>query len=227
MADINTPTSVNMLYRGTNRIKFGVVQVLRNVFANPDIVPDERYRYVPSTKEGKTWEETSKISIYRTYPKRIELFPALTVMAGAYTAELMALSEEREVAMEHFDDAGILVNTSHVGHSIVPITINILAKASTDDRENITDIVVMILRVLARGQFARHGFSYNKIEVGGENEAEGEDGEILYGNSVTINCNTDYWYVFSESQENLINSIALKVFGEKTATSPEILLHPD
>jgi len=101
------------------------------------------------------------------------------------------------------------------------------AKESTDDRENLTDIIVMVLRVLSRGQFGRHGFSYNKIEIGGESEEEGEDGKILYKNSITINCNTDYWYVFNEGQENLINSVAIKVFGQKTPTSPEILLHPD
>jgi len=225
--DINAPTSANMMFRGTNRIKFGVVQVLREVFANPDIVVDERYRYVPSTSEGRTWDSTSKISIYRSYPKRIELYPAITVSAGGYTAELMALSEEREVATERFDDSGTVLDVSHVGHSIVPITISITAKESTDDRENLTDIIVMVLRVLSRGQFGRHGFSYNKIEIGGESEEEGEDGKILYKNSITINCNTDYWYVFNEGQENLINSVAIKVFGQETPTSPEILLHPD
>lgn len=227
MTDINAPTSKNMLYRGTNKIKTALVKVLREVFANPDIVVDERYRYVPAMEEGDTWDQTSKISIFRSYPKRIELYPAITITAGAYTAELMALSDEREVGMEHYDEAGVVEQTSFVGHSIVPITINIVAKGSTDDRENLTDIIVMILRVLARGNFAKYGFAYNKMEVGGETEDIADDGEILYGNSITINCNTDYWYIMGENQAGLINAIGIKVFGQVSSTSPEILLHPE
>ena len=218
---------MNMLYRGTNKIKYALVKVLRDVFADPTIVIDERYRYIPSMEEKDTWDKTSKISIYRSYPKRIEVYPAITISSGAYVSELMTLSDEKEVAMEHFNNNGVLESISYVGHSIVPITIDIRAKGSTDDREVLTDIIVMILRILGRGRFAKYGFAYNKIEVGGETEDTGDDGEIIYGNSITINCNTDYWYIFDENQADLINAVGVKVFGQVSSTSPDVLLHPD
>ena len=214
-----------LIYRGTNTIKVSLLYVLRAIFANPAIVKDERYRYVPTTEESAT--NKTKISIYRSYPKRIETYPSIIISSGAYDADLMSMGEEREDGSQHFDSQGSFSAMSYVGYSSIPITMTVTAKNSTDDRENLTDILVMILRILGRGQFSRFGFSYNKIAISGDAEEPADDGEILYRNSVTINCNTDYWYLFDKNQQELINAIGIKVFGQLTGTSPLVNLHPD
>ena len=213
---------IDLVFRGTLALKLAVEEMLRNIFASPDIIKDPRYRYIPTMEAGK-----SSLSIYRAYPQRVELYPSLFISSGAYTGELMSMSDEKEMGSERREEDGTLVDTSYVGHSIVPITITVVAKQSSDDRDNLTDILMMIFRVLGRAQFARYGFTYNKIEVAGDSEDEGDDGVIYYRNSVTLNCNTDYWYVFDASQEDLINTIGLKVFGQKTPSDTRIQLHPD
>jgi hypothetical protein len=214
-----------MLFRGTNLIKLAVVKVLREAFANPNIVLDERYRYVASLDEDRPTKKETKIAIYRNYPERIEVYPCIIVSAGGYNADLMSMGEERELGTERKED-GILVSESFVGYSSIPITLTVFAKSSTDDRENLTDILVMILRVLGRGLFAKWGFGWNKISVAGESEATADDGEIIYQNSVTINCNTDFWYKLAPEQIDLINSIGIKVFGQLNPDAPLVPLHP-
>ena len=216
----------NMLFRGTNLIKMAIVKVLRDVFADPAIVVDERYRYVPSTEEDTATNKESKIAIYRNFPERIEVYPCIIVSAGAYNADLMSMGDERELGSQQKDENGVVISESYVGYSSVPITLTIFAKSSTDDRENLTDILVMILRVLGRGKFAKWGFGWNKISVAGESETSADDGELIYQNSVTINCNTDYWYKLTPDQEGLINSIGIKVYGQLDPTAPLVPLHP-
>lgn len=216
---------IDLLFRGAAHLKLSIETVLRAIFANPAIMKDERYRYVPTTEEkaGKK----SKISIYRSFPKRVELYPAILISIGSYDADLVAMGAEREDATESFDENGTLSGQSYVGHSIVPVTVTIMASGSADDRDNLVDYLIHIFRVLGRGKFAPYGFSYNKIAISGDTEQSADSGEILFGNSITINCNTDYWYEEDFDQTKLIESVGLKVFGQVSSGSTPIQMHPD
>lgn len=217
---------VDLIFRGTLHLKRAVVRVLREIFADPNIMKDERYRYIPSTEEDANGSK-SKVSIYRSFPKRIEKYPAIIVSIGSHDADLVAMGVEREDATESFDNNGVLSGQSYVGHSITPVTVTVISEGSADDRDNLIDYLVMIFRVLGRGKFGTYGFSYNKIAISGDSETTSDSGEILFSNSVTINCNTDYWYKEDFNQAALIESIALKVFGQTSPNSTSIQMHPD
>jgi len=210
------------VYRGTNFIKVGLELILRSIFADPNIV-DSRYRYVIPTTKGNP-DPDNKIAIYRTNSNRVEFYPALIISAGAHDTNLTALGTDVEEEPSGEDD-GEEVQTAG-GWKIVPITIRVLAKSSSDDRDNLTDILEQIFRTLARGEFNRLGIGFTHISIAGDSETEGDDGNIIYENAVTIECNTDYWRILPYDHSSDINKVAIKVFGQLTDGSPEVPLHP-
>jgi hypothetical protein len=220
---VTTPLTQNFNFRGTRDLKLGFEILLRSIFADPIIVKNENFRYVPPM--GTTPSPKNKISIFRTNPNRIELYPALIISRGSYDTNLMGLGEERENASEKIVN-GVLTSSSYVGHKVVPIQISVRAKGSGDDRDILTDLLEEIFRVLARNKFGLFGVGFTNISVGEETQEEGDDGNIIYGSSIMLQCNTDYSYIIDVAQEGLIKSIFLRVYGQISKNSPLIPLHP-
>lgn len=218
-------------YRGTFDIKNVFVKVLREIFAS-DIM-EEEFRYVPSPDiidENKGDDEggakDTKIRIYKSFPKRIQSYPCIIVATRGYDASLMALGEEGEEAADGFKD-GILVGRSFVGHYIVPLEITVYAKDSTDDRDKLTDLLVVMLRILRRSLFHGFGVGYRTITVGGENQQEDpRDRFQIFTNSITVECQTDYILDLTIEESELVEKILLDVKGQAGPGQPIESLAP-
>jgi hypothetical protein len=178
--------------------------VLRRIFAS-DII-DKRYRY--SEKE-----EDTKIRIFRAFPKRLEFPLSIAISAGGFTGRLSALGQQHDLVGQRANpdpaNPQPILNASG-GHTIMPIELKVYAKGSSDDRENVTDILTMIFQIWAeRGQFKK--FGWVDWRVTGEGQYMDVDKELVFTNSVTINAQTDYTYVIKPEQAVLIEKIALEV----------------
>ena len=173
----------------TNYIKLAFVAVLRYAFSS-DLVPD-RYKYT-------TEERTTKIKIYRSHPKQIEMWPCIILRCGSSREDISALGSEE--ALEDITDAsGIPTGVSYMGSLNLPVDIEVQGK-STKEREQITDLAIFFLRFLFRQKIQEKGIAFTRINIHGESEDE-IDKEIIYKNEITIDC----YYEFTHDYENIIN----------------------
>jgi len=72
---------------------------------------------------------------------------------------------------------------------VVPIRITIYAM-STTDRERLTDLIVLYIRSVFRNKF-KPFCTYANIQIGGDTQEEWEN-QVLYINTVTVTCWTQY-----------------------------------
>jgi hypothetical protein len=199
---MNTPNLV-LNFRGIHSIKVTMELILRQIFASELI--DKRYRYSPDEKE-------TKIRIYRVFTKRLEHYPAITITAGGFPVHLLALGNDYELTSEHPnpDPNNLQPLRTAGGHMIVPIELKVWAKESVDDRENLTDILIMIFRIFAqRGQFKK--FGWVNWRVGGETQFTDADTRMVFNNTIVVDTQTDYTYLIKPEQATLIEQIALRV----------------
>ena len=197
---------LNLNFRGTNWIKEAFQQVLQELFANTDVM-DERFLY--DTDDAKT-----QIKIYRSFPQRMEFYPCIAISAEPFDGSLTSMGIEGEDATD-VQEQGILTKLTYTGHIIIPINLKVFARQSTDDREQITDILFILLRILgARQAFARFGFGYTHININGEDQFVDDDNHMVFTNSITIQCNTDYTYVVDVLTQETIEKIVVRVFGK-------------
>ena len=206
----------NMIFRGTNLMKKAYERVLRDVFAS-DIV-DKRFRY-------DTDDEKSKIAIYRAYPQRLEKFPAIIISTGAWNADLVSMGIAGE-EMEEVIVNGKLVSQVFSGYMRVPVTLRIFSLGSTEDREVLTDILIMILRILSRGQFAKFGIGFHQIAIGGEDQFAYDTGQMVYTNSLTIENHTDFSLVSGVDETMLIDKVSVYLYGFLKPEDTPKQLHP-
>lgn len=202
MAD---PKKLNLVFRATNHIKLSLEAILREVFAT-DLVP-ESFRY-------ESDEVQSKIRIFRGFPSRKEAYPCIAITAGRFDGSLIAMGTTGEEASEVFDTAGnILIAQTFTGQHTVPITLKVFSKNSSDEREQLLDLLYCILRIFTLNRLAPFGVAYNKIYINGEDQVEYADRELIFTNSVTIECHTDFTHVVDIAQSDLIQKIVIRVFG--------------
>ncbi len=209
------PETINFIFRGTNLIKLGVIRVLREIFTT-DLV-DERFRYNPEIDKKGGEDEKTQIRIYRAYPNRPVFYPCIIARVQSFNAPQMALGEFREDASNINDPVtGAPISESFTGHIVMPVEFTVYAKSSSDDRENIFDILLMIFKVLQRDAFHKLGLGHVTINTGGEGEFEDEkDQKMIYTNSIVLHFNTDYTLELTNDQSLLINNCAVKVFGQE------------
>lgn len=203
MADVET-----LNFRGTYEIKEGFENILRDIFANPLIIKDDRFRYVLDD------EEKSKIRIYRSFPTRVEHWPIIYVTVGPHNPKLMALGANKEEEGEQFE-GGVLKTQSATGHAVIPVNLNVECKEMQGARDRLRDLLVQILRVLGREKFVFYGLGWSDIEAGGDDQREDADGKIIYTAAVTVYVNTDYTEVLGIDPEvvGLIETIVIDVLG--------------
>lgn len=212
---------INLYYRGTFELKRAFEIVLRRVFSDPTIIIDKRYKY-------NSKEQLTKLRIYRSFPTRAEHYPAITVSAGAHDASLTALGTDKEEASERIE-GGVLQSQTYTGHTVVPIILTVHAKESQQDRDLLRDILIQILRILARPMFSRFGIGYSTISVGADEQEIDDDGKVIFTGTVTIDVNTDYTQVIdvSPTSNQLINNIVIDVLGREFEDSTPIPLHEE
>jgi len=206
----------DLTFRGTHGIKVSFEEVLREIFSQDSM--DERYRYNPSN------EDKTQIKIYRTWPQRLEFYPMIVISTGPWDAGFTVAGSEKEEESQQVVN-GVLVSEMFTGSMTIPVTFKIFSKR-VDDTERLTDIMVIILRILNRGNFASYGIGYNKIRVNGEGQFSEASGETIFTNSLTIEVHTDYTHLFRVDQDGLINKILLRVFGKEHPDSVPFLLAP-
>lgn len=202
---------LNLVFRATNHIKSALEKVLRETFMT-DLVPEE-FKYNPD-------EQISKIRIFRGFPSREEFYPVIAISSGPFDGSLMAMGRHQEEAGEQFQASQIpgvnplLIAETFTGAHTIPITLKIFSKGSSDEREKLTDLLYAILRIFSLQVLAPFGFRYNKIQINGENQQEYATREMIFTNSITIGCHTDYTYVMKIAESDLLEKIVIKVYGE-------------
>jgi hypothetical protein len=218
------PQKFNLNFRGTFDIKRAFEIVLREIFAS-DIV-EEKFRYVPppDIPQGKAEElekqgidygggERTKIRIYRSFPKRLISYPAIVISTSGFDASLTAMGESNEEVWSGQDQGTVTSHTAG-GYLIVPVEIKIHSKESPNDRDRLTDIMLILLRILRRNYFSRFGLGYRTIRVSGEDQYEDPrgDGIVIFTNTLTVECQTDFTYQAGQDVNELFETLVLKVF---------------
>lgn len=202
MAD---PKKLNLVFRATNHVKLSLEAILREIFAT-DLVP-EAFQYLPD-------EVASKVRIFRGFPNRKEAYPCIAITAGRFDGSLIAMGSKGEEASEVFNKEGnLLLAETFTGFHTIPITLKVFSKNSSDEREKLFDLLYCIIRIFSLNRLAAFGVAYNKIYINGEDQVEYADRELIFTNSVTIECHTDFTHVVDIAQEDLINKIVIRVFG--------------
>ena len=168
-----------MILKYSNYAKTALVTLFRYAFGHSS-TPAE-YRYDNDQKQ-------TKISIYRGFPKRIELYPAIIIEAEAGDASITFLGEEQY--NENRDELGRLISIKYGGPMTLPIKLTIQARTVTD-MERIVDLCVVFLRFLFRNKFAEFGFAYTKINPGSDSH-DIVDNEPLFSRTLTIDVYTEY-----------------------------------
>jgi len=204
------------VFRGTNLMKKMYEKVLRDVFAS-DVI-DERYRYVPKDKD-------SQIAIYRSFPQRLEKFPAIVISTGSWNADLVSMGIAGE-EMEQVIVNGKLISNVFSGYMKIPVTLRVFSLGSTEDRDILTDILVMVLRILSRGQFAKYGVGFHQIAVEGEGQFAYDTGNMVYTNAVTVQNHTDFSFMDGIDETLLLDKVSIYLFGFLKSGETPLQLHP-
>lgn len=230
MADTKTPRLVpGLVFRGTYSIKNSLVSILRDIFSSE--LMEESFKYVPSpdtVREGMKDDEggahETKIRIYKSFPQRIISYPCLIVKFRPFDASLTSMGESGEEGGNGIKD-GVLVGSTFTGYLTIPIEIAVYAKESTDDRDKLTDLLLQFLRIVRRGILDRSGVGYVKIRVEGEGQfADERDRVMIHTSSIILDCNTDFTFNMTVDEDELVNKILVRVFGEtKPGGTPEVL----
>jgi len=207
-------------YTGTNGLKMAFEEILRAIFSDNTFIKDERYLYTAD-------ENVAGLKIYRSNPKRVRFYPNITISAEGYDASPTGLGDNIEEGGEDTDVDGTPILQTYVGQYIVPIKLSIEAKASTDDRELLTDYVVQILRILSRDEFVQYGIGLGKIMVEGEAGEEDESGEMIYTNAITVYVNTDYSRIIPPDADLFIQQTSIEVLGKLYQNSTPQELHKE
>jgi hypothetical protein len=190
----------NLTFRGTHTVKMVTERVLRSIFAADTM--DKRYRY-------SNVEKQSKVRIYRGYPKRLESYPTITISVGGFPVKMQAFDGTHELMSEHPGNDDLPIEVAG-GMVTMPVKLKVFCKGSSDDRENLTDILIMILRIFNRADFQKFGWVNMSVE--GEGQFVDVDKEVVFTNAVTFEAQTDYIYqMLPQETDTFIESIVTNV----------------
>lgn len=204
----------DLTFRGTNFIKLAFEEVLKEMFSNQSIVKNEKFLY--NDKDNET-----KIKIFRSFPHRIEFYPCILLTAEGFDGSLTAFGPEMEELIE-VQEGVVSTLTQQVFHGdlTIPINLKVMARGSSDDREQLTDTLLIILRILGRGAFFPFGFAYNKIQINGEDQIVDDDNTMIFTNSITVPCITDYQFTITPDVNQILEKIVVKVYGKLKEGDP-------
>lgn len=190
----------NLVFRGIFAQKTAIEQLLRQIMADSTITQSN---YLYSAIESET-----KIKIYRSHPGRLEFYPSIIISSSAFSPNIITLGIHREKASDGHTIGGDTYDTA-TGYVNIPIILSIFAK-QPDDRDILTDFLVSILRVSARGM--NPIVWWNNIAVSGEDQmVAGKD--IVYTNTITINTHTDYSFIDMVDQTKIVNKAVAEVIA--------------
>ena len=186
-------------FKSSNFVKNAFINALRFGFKNIaafSTVDFTKYTYDEA-------EATSKIQIYKTFPRRIVKPPTIIVQAGSVDANISYLGENEYLGQDPATGAPQKVIFN--GKLNVPIAVQVFGK-NTTDREKVTDLCTLFIRHLFRHKFAEHGIAYTKIRLGGEAQTEW-DNQVLYTNSVNVDCYVEYKSELTLVADDLIETL--------------------
>jgi len=186
--------NTSYIFKYTNYLKAIFVVFLRTAFKAESI--PERYRYNRD-------ENQSRIQIYRSFPRRTFRPPTIVVSAEAGNASVSSLGYEELKSIK--DDLGNIIGYQIYGKLEIPVKITIYS-LNTSDREILTDLVALCLRYLFRQKLLDRGISYTKIRIGGEAEETWRN-QILYTNTITIDCYSEFTIDLGVDIVDIINNI--------------------
>jgi len=190
-----------VIIKQINWLKTSYVAILRFAFGS-DTTPVE-YKYNRDVK-------LNKISIYRGFPRRVELYPAIIIESDASNANMTFLGEEQ--LQENRDVSGNLISVTYGGSLTVPIKLTIQARTITD-MERLTDICMVYVRYLFRNKFAEYGFAYTHIGIGADSQDE-IDGEPIFSKTITVDNYTEFQNTIDGALFTDIKKINLNVLVE-------------
>lgn len=115
--------------------------------------------------------------------------------------------------VSYISSKGLLSNTGKFVQSPLNVTVkfDVFARSS-QDRERITDLLVLYIRHLVKPYVAPH-FVYSNEQVSGESQ-DMLDNQVIYKNSITVPCVSHYSNYIDNSVYALIKSIRVDVEAE-------------
>lgn len=167
--------------RGGDFIKSAFVACLRAAFQTQDFYP--LYKYNAD-------DTLTKLSIYDSFPKRVFKNPAIIVSVGPSKISRTELDSDDTLHEVRETPGGPPTGVFAWGKVLSPVTITVVA-LSDRDRRKLTDLVGLFCQHLFRGKFAAYGIGYKDVTTAGETDTEWQ-GQLLYTNSVTVDCYTEY-----------------------------------
>ncbi len=204
-----TDPRAEFVFRFAEHVKNSFVLVLRAAFAHEQ-TPEE-YRYAPP-KIGTEQpvdaepEEVRQLSIYRVFPKREAMLPAIIVKTSPGDASVRTLNNEEGI--ECRDDDGNITGLLYTGVMTLPVTLEVVAETATD-RERLGDLLLSYVRFAFRRKFMAEQMPYLSIEGGETGEEDDADGETRYLAEVNILVQTEFDAFMDQSLLDLITSVNL------------------
>jgi hypothetical protein len=189
--------------QGTNFFKLAFVHVLRKAFGHPD--SPQEYRYVADDHDGK------QLWITRAYPKRLTGLPAILVEADDGINDINQIGEEisGQILSDPDPQTGVqtLLYNTYSGLTWITVNLTVLAETTTD-RERLTDLLMLYVRVLFRQWFANNKVQYLDIK-GGDDGEDVIEGKTIYRGKVRVRCQGQFSYDISMAMYAEVMSVQL------------------
>jgi len=181
------------------RLKYAFVVVLREAFSSLDPTGDGYNRYYYSQKEPD-----SKIAIYHAFPLRFVKYPTIVIVASRANASIEHLQDEEVDDLNNYDATSNVNVMTFAGKVMADIEIHIFTE-TTIDRSMLTDLITFWVRHLFKDKFRDSAIcEYAGITISGESQST-LDERIIYENTITVNCFTEY---VNQIDYSLINRIS-------------------
>lgn len=198
------------ILKGTDFIKAAFVVALRAAYQAQTYFTI--YKYNPD-------DTLTGLSIYESFPKRPLKVPAIIVMTTGGDISRSTLDSEdylketRTVPGEAPSDK--------FGWGRVDTTVQITILGLQDrDRRKLTDLTGLFCRHLFVDKFASFGIGYKSIKIGGEQEQEWQ-GQMLYTNTLTLPCYTEFQVKYPVSLTDVIARLDLSMTVESVDDEDE------
>lgn len=178
------------------RVKLGFTQVLRIAFSNVITHKDIRCSQV---------EKDTKLKIYHAFPNRVEFFPTLVVSVSGVNASMTYLQEDFLSEDEE--------NIVYSGRLMMTVHLTCYTR-TTLDREKIMDHTLIFVRHLFRDKMKEIGVEYKDITLSSEAQELDVENQVMYSQSVDIECYLEYKAQIDQSLVKTIKSIGLEITAE-------------
>lgn len=193
--------SAQFIVRGTDYVKAAFVLSLRKAFNAQPFFPIYKYDDI---------EANTKISIFSTFPKQPLTVPAIIVSTSGGSFSRSTLDSE-DLLHDNIDSSE---PESFTAWGKLEINAVITIYALTDrDRSKLTDLTALFCRHLFINKFASLGIGYSEVTVRGEGTMDWQH-QILYTNSISIPCYTEFQVSYPVELIDVINNINISIINE-------------